>query len=205
MRHDDGGWAGYTYEWLDDGSDAVLLAGSKTKQVGTQSWYYPSRADCAKCHTEAAGKTLGLELGQQNGDFVYESTNRIANQLKTLEHIGMFAAPLGKPVEQIVRYPAFDEASAPLEARARAYLHANCANCHQPNGPGRGDWDLRFSTSLEDTATCNADQEAGDLGVAGAKLLVPGDPSKSLISSGRTRPVRTACRPSHRASSTTPG
>ena len=24
MRHDDGGWAGYTYEWNDDGKDATL-------------------------------------------------------------------------------------------------------------------------------------------------------------------------------------
>src|SRR4029079_13115509 len=31
MRHDDGGWAGYTYEWNDDGRDATLLPAAKVK------------------------------------------------------------------------------------------------------------------------------------------------------------------------------
>ena len=30
--------------------------------------------------------------------------------------------------------------------RARSYLHANCAGCHRPGGPGRGDIDLRAET-----------------------------------------------------------
>ncbi len=180
VRHDDGGWAGYTYEWLDDQSDALLLQSSKTKMVGAQSWYYPSRSDCVRCHTDAAGRTLGLELGQLNADFTYTSTNRVSNQLKTLEHIGVFSAPLSAPVEQLTAYP--DPAgSAPLADRARAYLHANCSNCHRPNGGGRGNMDLRYSTALSATAACNAIPEAGDLGVAGAMLLAPGMPDKSLI------------------------
>jgi len=180
MRHDDGGWAGYTYEWLDDESDAVLLPSSKKKTIGTQSWHYPSRSECVRCHTEAAGRSLGLELGQQNGDFVYASTNRLSNQLKTLDHIGMFAAPVGA-VDQLPRYP--DPAgTGPLEARARAYLHSNCSNCHRQDGGGRGNMNLVFATAFADTASCNTDPEAGDLAIAGAKLIVPGDPAKSLVS-----------------------
>lgn len=181
VRHDDGGWAGYTYEWNDAQTDATLLAGSKTKQVGSQTWYFPSRSECVRCHTEAAGRTLGLEIGQQNGDFVYAATNRLSNQLKTLEHIGMFAAPLGAPVAQLAVIPP-PEGAAPLEQRARAYLHSNCANCHRPQGGGGGQLDLRFTTGLAATMTCNVDGERGDLGVAGAKLLVPGDAAKSLVS-----------------------
>jgi len=181
IHHDDDTWAGYSYEWLDDGSDAVLLPSSKRKQIGAQSWYFPSRSDCVRCHTEAAGRSLGLELGQQNGDFVYASTNRISNQLTTLEHIGMFSAPLGKPAAELPVIPD-PGGSAPLEARARAYLHANCSSCHRPEGGGRGEMDLRFSGTFAATKTCNADAQAGDLGVAGAKLIVPGDPTKSLVS-----------------------
>lgn len=181
MRHDDGEWAGYTYEWKDDQSDAVLLPSSKTKVVGAQTWQFPSRSDCVNCHSEAAGRSLGLELGQLNGDFVYPSTNRISNQLTTLEHIGMFAAPLGKPATELAAFPD-PLGSAPLDARARAYLHANCANCHRPEGQGGGDMDLRFATALGDTKTCNVDPQRGDLGIDGAKLLLPGDPSKSVLS-----------------------
>jgi len=182
VRHDDGGWAGYSYEWLDDGSDAVLLPGSKTKPVGSQNWFYPGRADCPSCHTDAAGKTLGLEIGQLNGDFVYESTNRISNQLKTLDHIGMFGAPLSAPVDQLTVYPSPTGTAGTPETRARAWMHANCSMCHRPNGPGAGDWDVRFATTLKDATICNADPQGDDFGVAGAKLLVPGDPKKSLVS-----------------------
>lgn len=181
MRHDDGGWNGYTYEWLDDGSDAVLLPAGKTKTVGAQTWTFPSRSDCVACHSEAAGRSLGPELGQLNGDYTYPSTNRIANQLKTLDHIGMFDKPLGKPVEQLVAYPD-PYGTAALEARARAYLHSNCSNCHRPKGGGRGNMDLRFGTAFVDTKSCNVDPEAGDLGVAGSKLIVPGAPDKSILS-----------------------
>lgn len=182
IRHDDGGWNGYSYEWLDDESDAVLLPSGKTKVVGAQTWAYPSRSECVACHSEAAGRALGPELGQLNGDFVYASTNRESNQLKTLEHIGMFDKPLGKPVDQLIAYPDPYGTAGSAEQRARAYLHSNCSNCHRPKGGGRGNMDLRFGTALSATATCNVDPEAGDIGVTGAKLLVPGDPTKSLLS-----------------------
>ncbi len=181
VRHDDGGWAGYTYEWLDDESDAVLLPASKSKTVGAQTWYFPSRSDCARCHTEAAKRTLGLEIGQLNGDFVYTSTNRVANQLKTLEHIGMFSAPLGKPVSELAVIPD-PFGPAQLEARARAYLHGNCSQCHRPGGGGRSNLDARFFTPLEEMNACNAAPEAGELGIPGARLVAPGSPATSLIS-----------------------
>ncbi len=182
VRHDDGGWAGYSYEWLDDGSDAVLLPAGKTKKLaGGKTWTFPSRGECMRCHTEAAGRTLGLELGQLNGAFTYASTNRIANQLDTLEHIGMFGAPLGKPVADLPVYPGLDS-TASAEARARAYLHSNCSMCHRPNGGDAGPMDLRFSNAFSATKTCNVAAVGGDRGIAGAKLIVPGDPAKSLVS-----------------------
>jgi hypothetical protein len=182
MRHDDGGWNGYTYEWLDDQSDALLLPAGKTKVVGTQTWTYPSRSDCVSCHSDAAGRSLGLELAQLNGDYVYPSTNRIANQLKTFEHIGLFDKPLGKPVDQLLAYPDPYGTAGTAETRARAYLHSNCSNCHRPKGGGRGNMDLRFGTAFVDTKSCNVTPEAGDIGVKDAKLLVPGNPALSLLS-----------------------
>ncbi|MBS2014950.1 MAG: PQQ-dependent sugar dehydrogenase [Deltaproteobacteria bacterium] len=184
MRHDDGEWGGYSYEWNDAQTDATLLPAKKTKKVGTQTYTFPSRAECFACHTAAAGRSLGLELGQLNGDLVYTSTNRIANQLETLEHIGLFAAPLGKAASDIVAYPRPTGAgsTATAEARARSYLHANCAFCHRPTGPTRATMDLRFATPLAAAKVCGETPLLGSLGVADAKLLVPGAPSKSVVS-----------------------
>lgn len=181
VRHADGEWAGYSYEWLDNESDAVLLPSSKRKQVGSQAWYFPSRGECMRCHTQAAGRTLGLEIGQLNGDFAYPSTNRVANQLETLEHIQVLSRQLGKPIGALAVFPP-PLGSAPTADRARAYLHANCSSCHRPQGGARGNLDLRYGTPFAAMNACNVDPAAGDVGVARAKLLVPGSPAKSVIS-----------------------
>jgi uncharacterized repeat protein (TIGR03806 family) len=179
MRHADGAWAGYSYEWNAEQTDALLLPGEKTKTVGDRTWSFPSRSDCLRCHTAAAGSTLGLELGQLNGDLLYSTTGRTANQLDTLAHIGMFASALPASRAAFPKYGS----TAPIEARARSYLHANCSMCHRPaGGAGRSTIDVRFGTSFHDTNTCEAVPVAGDLGVTGARVIDPGSPETSLVS-----------------------
>lgn len=181
VRHDDGDWAGYSYEWNDDQSDATLLHTLKTKAVGNQSWTFPGRSHCFQCHSAAAGSTLGLEVGQLNGDVTYPDTNRISNQLATLDHIGLFTSSVGDP-STAVRYPTIDS-SDPIDQRAHAYLHANCSGCHRPGGGGGGSpMDLRFGTASASAGVCNGEPAMGDMGIAGALIVTPGDPSKSVIS-----------------------
>lgn len=180
MKHDDGEWGGYSYEWNDAETDATLLPAGKSKTIGAQVWTYPSRTQCLSCHTEAAGRTLGLELRQLNHDAIYASTNRLSNELRTLEHIGVFAAPLG----DIAALPALADpfGSDPVAARARSYLHSNCSHCHRPDGPGQGTANFLATTAEKDLGVCNAEPTAGNLGISGAKLLAPGDPAKSILS-----------------------
>jgi uncharacterized repeat protein (TIGR03806 family) len=179
IRHPDGVWAGYSYEWNDEETDAILLAASKVKTVGDQTWYFPSRAECLQCHTAAAGRSLGLETAQLNKTYQYPNA-RISHQIATLNHIGMFAGDVG----DIATLPKLPDpnGSESVAARARSYLHGNCSGCHRPNGTGRGPADLRFSTALASAAVCNTDPTQGDLGINGAKLLAPGQPARSLLS-----------------------
>jgi uncharacterized repeat protein (TIGR03806 family) len=178
MRHTDGSWAGYTYEWNDAETDATLLADGKTKDVAGQTWTYPSRSQCISCHNSATGGTIGLETAQLNGAHTYPDGVTM-NQLAKLESLGAFAAPL--PAER----PALvspTSTTASTEEKARSYLHANCAFCHRPQGPGRGAADFRFSRTFKGTRICNTVPEAGDFGIEGAKLFAPGDPDTSIIS-----------------------
>ncbi len=177
VRHDDGKWAGYSYEWRDDESDAALLPDGKTKQIGAQTWTYPSRSDCLRCHTEAAGFSLGLELGQQNGDYTYPG-GTTANQLATLHHIGVLA--LGEAPSKTVAYPSY-ASTAPIADRARAYLHSNCSNCHRPGGPTPTTIDLRYATAFGETNTCGQLPSAGSLGVTDAQLIKAGAPTASIV------------------------
>jgi uncharacterized repeat protein (TIGR03806 family) len=180
VRHDDGDWAGYTYEWADDGSDAALLVSSESKTVANVgSWYFPSRSDCLRCHTAAAGRTLGLETAQLDRDIEY-APGRRANQVETLTHLRMLdGLPAGARPPAL---PAPSSNAAPLAARARSYLHANCSFCHRPDGGGGGDLDFRYSASWPATGACNAVPTLGTFGLTDARVFAPTDPARSVLS-----------------------
>jgi uncharacterized repeat protein (TIGR03806 family) len=182
LRHADGGWGGYSYEWNSTETDAVLLPGTKTKLVGTTPWTYPSRDECLLCHTAAAGHSLGPETAQMNRAITYPATGRTANQLATFEAIGLLDAPLGSPPASLPALPRTDDLAQPLDLRARAYLHSNCSHCHRPGGPGRGSADFRHATPDEELGVCGVAPVEGDIGVPGALVLYPADPSRSVMS-----------------------
>lgn len=181
MRHTDGSWAGYTYEWNAQRTAATRVRGGKTVAIGGQDYIFPSEGQCMECHTNAAGFSLGLETAQLNRDFTYPSTGRTANQLETLDHVVMFSSPLPGPASGLPAMARPDEPSADLGDRARAYLHTNCAQCHRPGGPTPSTMDLRYTTALQDMNACDAPPLEGDLGIANARLIAPGDASRSLV------------------------
>ena len=181
VRHDDGDWGGYSYEWNDEQTDATLLPGAKIKAVGGQTWRFPSRAECFQCHTLAAGGSLGLETPQLNGPMYYSETGRTANQLVTLSQLGLFETPL--PAASLLpTFPELNDGSKPVEERARAYLHTNCSMCHRPEGTGRGPQDFRYQVPGQAMNVYNVAATQGDFGIDGAKLYAPGSPEHSIIS-----------------------
>ncbi|MEQ1801977.1 MAG: PQQ-dependent sugar dehydrogenase [Gammaproteobacteria bacterium] len=181
MRHPDGVWAGYTYEWNDAETAATRVTGGKTRQVAGQTWIYPSEGECMVCHTTAAGFSLGPELAQLNGSLTYPDSGVTANQLATLEHIGLFTQPLPGPPASLPALADPADAGSPLADRARAWLHTNCAQCHRPNGPTPSSLDLRATTALAAMQACDAPPQAGDLGIVDPRLIAPGDASRSVL------------------------
>ncbi len=179
VRHSDGQWAGYSYEWRTDQTDADLLAAGKSKVVGSQTWQYPSRGECMTCHTATANRTLGPELAQLNRTLAYPR-GVTANQVETLAALGYFSTPLPNIASNLPRLEP-PQGAGPLDARARAYLHSNCSNCHR-NGAVQGPHDLRYSLTFRNTNTCNVSPTNGTLGVPGAMILAPANPSLSIIS-----------------------
>ncbi len=183
MRHaDDGSWGGYSYEWNAAQTEATLVPGGKTVTLSNgQEWIYPSEGQCTQCHTAAAGGALGPETAQLNRNFLYPSTGRTANELFTLNHIQTLSPPIADPAAE-PRMPDPADTSASLNDRARAYLHTNCAQCHRQGGPTPSSMDLRYTTPLSQTNTCNATPQVGDLGLgANARLIAPGSATNSLI------------------------
>jgi len=181
MRHPDGIWAGYTYRWNDAQSEATRLRGGTVISVGGQSWSIPSEAQCLQCHTAGAGRSLGLEAAQLNGSITYPATGRSANQLTTLDEIGVFSPRLSPAAAQQPALANPYGTAGTLDARARAYLHTNCANCHRPGGSTPSPLDLRWQTALAAMNACNVTPQAGDLGVADARIIAPGAPDRSVL------------------------
>jgi uncharacterized repeat protein (TIGR03806 family) len=179
MRHNDGNWAGYTYEWNGAGTEATRVVGGKTVQKAGQTWEFPSEAQCLQCHSSAAGFTLGLEVGQLNGNFGYP-TGRTANQLVTLDAIDVLTPALATPPAQLPVIPD-PFGTAALGERARAWLHTNCANCHQPSGPAPSNLDLRFTTALSATNSCDVAPTQGNLGITDPRLIAPGSAARSVV------------------------
>ncbi len=180
MRHTDGSWAGYSYEWNAAGTDATLVPGGKTRTINGQQWIYPSGGECLRCHTAAAGRVLGPETAQMNRDFTYPSTGITANQLTTFEAIGLFSAPLAADPANL---PALLDpyGGGDRSGRARAWLHTNCAYCHRPNGPTPASINLDYRAPVANMNLCNAVPLHGDLGINGARLVTPGDHRLSLL------------------------
>jgi len=181
MRHTDGEWAGYTYEWNAQGTDATRVIGGKAVLIGGQSWVFPSEAQCLACHTAAAGRSLGLEIAQLNGTLRYPQTGRAANQITTLNTIRMFNPEVTTAPSALPALADPDNGAASLNDRARAYLHTNCSQCHRPNGGTPTSLDLRYTTPLASTNACNRPPQAGDLGIANAQIVAPGDAARSVL------------------------
>jgi glucose/arabinose dehydrogenase len=87
----------------------------------------------------------------------------------------------GTTISNLAPASLWPSPSASPEARVRSYLHGNCAVCHQPGGASRGLFDARLTTPLEQAGLINGELAAGDLGIAGAKIVLPGAPEKSIL------------------------
>lgn len=98
MTRQDGEWAGYSYAWNDDQTDATLVdaggfdrdfvVGQDAASNKKQAWHFPSRAECMVCHSRAANWLLGVSTAQINS--VKPGQPQGHDQLASLEKLGIF-------------------------------------------------------------------------------------------------------------------
>lgn len=182
---------GYSYRWNEDRTDATLVGATGEDVMldirdaaapggsRRQTWRIPGRNECMFCHSRAAGFVLGINAPQLNRDRDYDGV--VDNQLRALDHAGLFKTPLAEPAETLAKYPDPYDDKADLEDRVRTYLHVNCSICHVSDGGGNSFIELARSMSLADTKTVDARPVQGTFGIQDPKILAPGDPERSVL------------------------
>src|SRR5439155_17592784 len=104
------------------------------------------------------------------------------NQLRALRHIGLITnSPNPKPAVERAKLADPYDSNQDLEARARAYLHVNCAVCHVGAGGGNSRMQLSLPTKREDMNLIGARPQHDTFGIANAMLIAPGDPDRSIL------------------------
>lgn len=189
VRHTNG-VHGLTYRWTSPPTNAVLVPEEGMDEtftitdreggiVRTQVWHYPSRAECLRCHTPAAGWALGFNTQQLNRPG--PGPDGGAPQIQDLAAAGYLLNPPTEN-EPLRALAAATDQTASVEWRVRSWLDANCSSCHRPGGTALGDWDARASTPLSETGLIDGllDNDEGD---PLNRLIVAGSVAHSMVHS----------------------
>ena len=186
-------WRGYTYVWNDDQTDATLLEDPKgldrTYTIADrdvpggsrrQTWHFPSRTECMLCHTMPAKFVLGVNTLQMNRDFDYGGVGR-----QPVTGVGarrpVHQAPARAPREAAEPGGPCRRRAKDLDRRARSYLHANCSHCHRAFGGGNASFQLLATLALDETGILGARPAPGTFGIPDARVVMPGDPGRSML------------------------
>lgn len=169
LIHRESGWVALPYVWRADGSDADL------KRAGTRltvNWVHRD------------GKPRSVDYAVPN-----------TNQCKGCHDVGGALVPIGPKARNltgepfgimpnIARLPVWnDPASGNLDARANAYLDANCAHCHNPKGPASNSG-LNLNWEEESHVAKGVGKRPVAAGRASGGFdfdIAPGDPDHSIM------------------------
>ena len=167
-----------TFKWRDDQSDADLVSKDgdfseisfgKDKKM---NWQFHSNSQCLTCHNSMTpSMTLGFSTDQLNIDkqiTKWWGKNLVKGNPKWVERMKVLVNP-------------HDE-TKDLEARAKAYLHVNCAHCHQQGGVGgRAKFRLNFDIAALDARMIGEKAIVPLFTGTDGLLISPGDPHKSEL------------------------
>jgi parallel beta-helix repeat protein len=185
-----GEWYGYSYRWNDAQTEAKLVLGGSERETSwvhtdgqprTNHYEIPNANQCLGCHS--VGKKyvpIGPTAANLDREFPYPGGPQ--NQLEYLAQIEWLE---GLPTAQD-RTPlpvAEDPSTGSLDARARAWLHVNCAHCHSPQGTARtSGLDLRLAQTDPAKLGFWKIPVAAGQGSGGHEYdIVPGHPEKSIL------------------------
>jgi uncharacterized repeat protein (TIGR03806 family) len=190
LVHEEGGWQAYPYIWNEEQTEAFYDPAGETREVKylnlsgkriTTRYVIPNKNQCKGCHLSGdAIVPVGPSARQLNTTINHRG--REENQLE-----------YWREVELIIDVPAISNipkgvvwdnpSSGTLNERARAYLDANCAHCHNRRGPANTSG-LFLDVFENDPAHLGVNKSPVAAGRGSGNLnfdIVPGVPDKSIL------------------------
>ena len=164
------GWVALPYVW--QGGDAVLKRGGTRLDAAVHgqpiSYAVPNQNQCKECHQSAGAlQPIGPK----------------ARNLPPALLAGLVKAGLLDRAPDGPQLPRWDDAAAPIEGRARAYLDVNCGHCHSRDGAASNSGLFLTWEEADPVARgigkrpVAAGRGSGGLEVA----IAPGDPDASIL------------------------
>lgn len=193
LERRDGAWEAATYLWNDAQTEADLFLPGRTLAVeytDTEgkliSGHYrvPAGSQCKQCHMiDMVVEPVGPRLDLLNRDYDFGADHGgVENQITHFVKLGAFEKDPGDPATLPKLADPHDEA-LPVAVRARAWLEANCAHCHNPQGYAASTG-LYLASDVTDPGrygVCKVPVAAGP-GAGDLRYDVrPGDPEHSIL------------------------
>lgn len=187
LIHREDGWHAWAYIWKDDQSDAVLKVAGGTQNIsfidlqGQQRdirYVVPNKNQCKGCHIyKGAVAPIGPKGRSLNRDFTYGA--QVMNQLEYWRDHGLLDMEGTQPSHMV----DWQDETASLDLRARAYLDVNCAHCHRLEGPAStSGLYLTYEEQNPVTWGLNKRPVAAGRGSGGLNFdIVPGKPEESIL------------------------
>ncbi|KPM50140.1 SO2930 family diheme c-type cytochrome [Jiulongibacter sediminis] len=199
LVHEENGWQAFPYVWNEEQTEAYLeVAGESTEvkyidlngKKKKHAYAVPNVNQCKGCHNRNEKMSpIGPSARQLNSDleisdYLVASATSLyhsGNQLKNLDDLGLITGmPDLSDVPKIVNW---QDQSASLNDRARAWLDINCAHCHRPEGPANSSG-LFLSIHNDDPVSLGIMKAPVATGRASADFsfdIIPGKADESIL------------------------
>jgi len=194
LAHTQKGWRAYPYVWNAEMTAADLKPLGAKQDISwidaggaekSTRYLVPNMNQCRSCHVKGLGRDrqmspIGPEAKHLNHDYPY--ADGLANQLTRWTKAGILTGAPENP-DDAPRVADWADETAPIDARARAYLDINCAHCHMPDGPAHTSG-LYLDTRITDPAQYGIFKRpvAAGRGSGGFDFdIAPGEPDHSIL------------------------
>lgn len=196
------GWIFADYIWNAEQTEAFYsLDGSFTpiswkdanNVIKSTDYRIPSEAQCIVCHKSRQSingadvtKYIPIGIKPQNLNFEYDYGTAVKNQLTKWIEQGYLESSATLPTVENTTVN-YNDTSKPLAVRARSYIDANCAHCHQTDR--HCDYrPMRFAFSetgaangLTNLGVCVNTQDMQGFPAGLNKIVAPGNVNRSML------------------------